>query len=376
MKVGFEVLTTDTLSLARRGRLHTAHGTVETPVFMPVGTQGTVKGITPAQLHELGVEILLGNTYHLYLRPGTEVVSALGGLHKMMGWNRAILTDSGGFQVFSLRDLSKIEEKGVTFASHLDGSRHLLMPETSIGIQEILGSDIVMAFDECPPGGAPPADVKRAMDRTARWARRCIDARTRDDYQMFGIVQGGIDLTMRQASLADLTALPFDGYALGGLSVGESREATWSTIAAIAPTMPADKGRYVMGVGTPEDLLVSVGHGVDMFDCVLPTRNARNGRLLTADGDLNIRNNRHRLDDSPIDRACGCYTCKNGFSRGYLRHLSRANEIVFATLASIHNLHYLFDLMAGARRAIEQSTYVEYRDTLLARRASARVKSG
>jgi len=214
------------------------------------------------------------------------------------------------------------------------------------------------------------------MDRTARWARRCIDARTRDDYQMFGIVQGGIDLTMRQASLADLTALPFDGYALGGLSVGESREATWSTIAAIAPTMPADKGRYVMGVGTPEDLLVSVGHGVDMFDCVLPTRNARNGRLLTADGDLNIRNNRHRLDDSPIDPACGCYTCKNGFSRGYLRHLSRANEIVFATLASIHNLHYLFDLMAGARRAIEQSTYVEYRDTLLARRASARVKSG
>lgn len=372
MKVGFEVLGQDPACEARRGRLHTTHGTVETPVFMPVGTQGTVKGVTPAQLHELGVEILLGNTYHLYLRPGTEVVGALGGLHKMMGWDRAILTDSGGFQVFSLRELSKIEERGVTFASHIDGSRHLLMPETSIAIQEILGSDVVMAFDECPPGGAPPTDVQRAMERTARWARRCIEARTRNDYQMFGIVQGGIDLTLRRRSLADLTALPFDGYALGGLSVGESREATWATIAAMAPELPRDKGRYLMGVGTPEDLLVSVGHGVDMFDCVLPTRNARNGRLLTADGDLNIRNHRHRLDDRPVDVDCRCYTCRSGFSRGYLRHLTRANEILFATLASIHNLHYLLDLMAGARRAIEAGHYPEYRDTHLARRAAAR----
>lgn len=369
-RVGFEQLAADGMTAARRGRLHTIHGTVETPVFMPVGTQGTVKGVTPAQLVDLGVEILLGNTYHLYLRPGTEVVSALGGLHKMMGWSSAILTDSGGFQVFSLRDLSKIEEQGVTFASHLDGSRHLLTPEKSIQIQEILGSDVVMAFDECPPGQAARPDVVRALERTTRWARRCIDARTRSDNQLFGIVQGGIDLELRRRSLADLTALPFDGYALGGLSVGESREATWATIAAIAPEMPADKARYLMGVGTPEDLLVSVGHGVDMFDCVLPTRNARNGRLLTAHGDMNIRNLKHRLDDRPIDPACTCYTCRSGFSRGYLRHLTRANEIVFATLASIHNLHYLLDLMRGARRAIELSAYAAYRDEHLARRAS------
>jgi queuine tRNA-ribosyltransferase len=368
-KVGFEVLHEDVGSRARRGRLHTTHGTVETPVFMPVGTQGTVKGVTPAQLHELGVEILLGNTYHLYLRPGMEVVRALGGLHKMMGWHRAILTDSGGFQVFSLRDLSKIEESGVTFVSHLDGSKQVLTPEIAVGIQETLGSDVVMAFDECPPGGAPIEAVRRAMDRTTRWARRCIDARTREDYQLFGIVQGGIDVALRRASLAALTALPFDGFALGGLSVGESREATWSTIAAIAPEMPADKARYLMGVGTPEDLLISVGHGVDMFDCVLPTRNARNGRLLTADGDLNIRNHRHRLDDRPVDAACQCYTCRN-FSRGYLRHLSKAGEILFATLASLHNLHYLLDLMAQARSALDAGTFTSLSDEHLRRRAA------
>ncbi len=368
-KVGFELLHEDSGSRARRGRLHTTHGTVETPVFMPVGTQGTVKGVTPAQLHELGVEILLGNTYHLYLRPGTEVVGALGGLHKMMGWDRAILTDSGGFQVFSLRDLSKIEESGVTFASHLDGSKQVLSPEKSIAIQEVLGSDVVMAFDECPPGGAPVEVVRRAMDRTTRWAKRCIDARTRDDYQLFGIVQGGIDIHLRRASLAALTALPFDGYALGGLSVGETREATWSTIEAVAPLMPVDKARYLMGVGTPEDLLISVGHGVDMFDCVLPTRNARNGRLLTADGDLNIRNHRHRLDDRPIDSGCSCYTCRN-FSRGYLRHLSKAGEILFATLASLHNLHYLLDLMAEARQALDAGHYPAFRNAHLARRAA------
>ena len=368
--IGFEVISEDTATRARRGRLHTRHGTVETPVFMPVGTQGTVKGVTPAPLHELGVEILLGNTDHLYLRPGTEVVAALGGLHQMMRWDRAILTDSGGFQVFSLRDLSRIEEQGVTFASHLDGSRHLLSPEKSIQIQEVLGSDVVMAFDHCPPGGASATDVRAAMERTARWARRCIDARTRDGYQMFGIVQGGIDLTLRRASLEDLTALPFDGYALGGLSVGESREATWSTIEAIAPLMPVNKARYLMGVGTPEDLLVSVGHGVDMFDCVLPTRNARNGRLLTADGDLNIRNHEHRLDDRPVDAACACYTCRAGFSRGYLRHLSKANEILFATLASLHNLHFLVDLMRRARAALEAGQYAAFRDENLARRAA------
>jgi len=367
--IGFEVLHEDPHTRARRGRLHTTHGPVETPVFMPVGTQATVKGVTPAQLHELGVEILLSNTYHLYLRPGPEVVRALGGLHKMMGWDRAILTDSGGFQVFSLRDISKIEEHGVTFSSHIDGSRHLLTPERSVEFQELLGSDVVMAFDHCPPAGASGKEVRAAMERTSRWARRCIDARTRSDTQLFGIVQGGIDLTLRKASLDDLVALPFDGYALGGLSVGETREATWATIAAIAPLMPTTRARYLMGVGTPEDLLVSVGHGVDMFDCVLPTRNARNGRLLTADGDLNIRNKQHRLDDRPVDPACGCYTCRN-FSRGYLRHLSKANEILFATLASIHNLHYLLDLMRGARAALDAGVFSAYSADKLARRAS------
>lgn len=367
--IGFEVLHEDPHTRARRGRLHTIHGPVETPVFMPVGTQATVKGVTPAQLHELGVEILLSNTYHLYLRPGPEVVRALGGLHKMMAWDRAILTDSGGFQVFSLRDISKIEEQGVTFSSHIDGSRHLLTPEKATTFQELLGSDVVMAFDHCAPAGATERDVRAAMERTSRWARRCIDARTRSDYQLFGIVQGGIDLALREASLDALTQLPFDGYALGGLSVGETREATWATIAAIAPLMPTDKARYLMGVGTPEDLLVSVGHGVDMFDCVLPTRNARNGRLLTADGDLNIRNNVHRLDDRPVDAECGCYTCRN-FSRGYLRHLSKANEILFATLASLHNLHYLLDLMRGARAALDAGTFRAYAAENLARRAS------
>jgi len=367
--IGFEVLDLDSDTRARRGRLHTAHGTVETPVFMPVGTQGTVKGVTPAQLYELGVEILLGNTYHLYLRPGTEVIEKLGGLHKMMGWDRAILTDSGGFQVFSLRGLSKIEEQGVTFASHLDGSRQLLTAEKSIAIQEILGSDVVMAFDHCPPGGASATEVRAAMERTSRWARRSIEARTRADYQIFGIVQGGIDLTLRKAALEDLASLPFDGYALGGLSVGESREATWSTIGAIAPLMPTGKARYLMGVGTPEDLLISVGHGIDMFDCVLPTRNARNGRLLTAEGAMNIRNLQHRLDDRPIEAGCVCYTCRN-FSRGYLRHLSRANEILFSTLASLHNLHHLLDLMRAARAALAAGTFATFQADELARRAS------
>lgn len=370
-RIGFEVIGDDTTTHARRGRLHTRHGTVETPVFMPVGTQGTVKGVTPAQLHELGVEILLGNTYHLYLRPGMEVVSALGGLHRMMAWDRAILTDSGGFQVFSLRETARIEEHGVTFSSHIDGSRHLLTPEGAIEIQETLGSDILMAFDHCPPAEAGPRDMREAMERTERWARRCLDARTRSDCQLFGIVQGGTDLTLREASLAGLTALPFDGYALGGLSVGESREATWATIEAMAPRMPPTRPRYLMGVGTPEDLLISVACGVDMFDCVLPTRNARNGRLLTEAGDINIRNQRHRLDDRPITDGCGCYTCRN-FSRAYLRHLNKANEILFSTLASLHNLHHLLDLMRRARAALDTGSYGTFCEEALGRRGVTR----
>jgi queuine tRNA-ribosyltransferase len=364
----FSLLSTDAkLPTARRGRLHTAHGTVETPVFMPVGTQGTVKALTPDQVEALGAEIILGNTYHLYLRPGLEVVEALGGLHRMMSWSRPILTDSGGFQVFSLRDLSKIDEDGVTFASHLDGSRHRLTPEVSVHIQETLGSDIMMAFDECPPAGATPQHVRRAMERTERWARRSLAARTRPDSQLFGIVQGGIDPTLRRVSLAAIGALPFDGFALGGLSVGESRADTWRTVCDIAPLMPNHRARYLMGVGTPEDILVSVGAGVDMFDCVLPTRNARNGRLFTQTGDINIRNLRHRLEDTPIEDGCPCHTCGR-FSRGYLRHLSKANEILFATLASIHNLHHLTALMGRIRAAIVDGTFAELQREALARR--------
>lgn len=368
-RFGFELLAADPGTEARRGRVTTAHGVVETPVFMPVGTLGTVKALTPAQLEELGAEIILGNTYHLYLRPGMEVVEALGGLHRMAGWTRPILTDSGGFQVFSLRDSARVEESGVTFRSHLDGSAHVLSPERAVAIQETLGSDIMMAFDECPPATAPLSVVRAAVERTTRWAKRCIAARTREDNALFGIVQGGIDRALRERSLQDLVDLPFDGLALGGLSVGESRELTWATVAALAPQLPASRPRYLMGVGTAEDLLVCVGHGVDMFDCVLPTRNARNGRVMTPEGDLNLRNNRFRTDDRPIDPACPCYTCR-GFSRGYLRHLHKAEEILFSTLASLHNLAYLIELMRGARLAIEAGDYARYRDELLARRAS------
>lgn len=365
LRPGFDLLTTDaSMPTARRGRVRTTHGTIETPVFMPVGTQGTVKALTPQHLHDLGAEIILGNTYHLFLRPGLEVVEALGGLHKMMNWDRAILTDSGGFQVFSLRDLSKIDEDGVTFASHIDGSRHRLTPEVSIHIQEVLGSDIMMAFDECPPAGATDKHVRRAMERTERWARRCIEARRREGNQLFGIIQGGVDPELRRISLKAIGALPFDGFALGGLSVGESREATWATVRDIAPLMPSERARYLMGVGTPEDLLICVGAGIDMFDCVLPTRNARNGRLFHRRGDINIRNLKHRLEDLPIEEGCPCYTC-NHFSRGYLRHLSRANEILFSTLASIHNLHHLTHLMAEIRSHIEAGTFRAFQSEAL-----------
>ena len=363
----FELLAVDPATGARRGRLHTAHGTVETPVFMPVGTQGTVKALTPAQLHELGAEIILGNTYHLYLRPGVEVVEALGGLHRMAGWDRAILTDSGGFQVFSLRAISRITEEGVTFRSHVDGSRHLLTPEKAVEVQELLGSDIMMAFDECPPSGCDARRAAAAVDRTTRWARRCVDARRLEGRALFGIVQGALSAELRARSTAALLELPFDGYAIGGLSVGESTEQMHAVAGSTAALLPAGLPRYLMGVGTPEDLLACTGHGVDMFDCVLPTRNARNARMLTARGDYNLRNARHRLDDRPVDPDCGCYTCRH-FSRGYLRHLDRAREMLFSTLASYHNLYYLLTLMAEARRRIEDGTFGPWRTDVLAQR--------
>ena len=370
MSFGFELLTTDAGgTAARRGRMTTAHGAVETPVFMPVGTQGTVKGLTPLQLEALGAEIILGNTYHLYLRPGMEVVEQLGGLHTMAAWDRPILTDSGGFQVFSLRERSTISEEGVLFRSHLDGSKHLLTPEKAIAIQETLGSDIMMVFDECPPATADARANAAAVDRTTRWARRCVDARTREDNALFGIIQGGFDPAERRRSAEALLALPFEGYAIGGLSIGEGREITREMVTLSAALLPEDRPRYLMGVGTPEDLLHSVGAGVDMFDCVLPTRNARNARLFTATGDINLRNAVYRSDDGPIDPGCTCYTCER-FSRGYLRHLDRSKELLFSTLASIHNLHVLIDLMRTARERISDGTYGEWRDEVLTRRGA------
>jgi queuine tRNA-ribosyltransferase len=364
---GFEVLGTDPATAARRGRLTTAHGTIETPVFMPVGTQGTVKGITPEQLVALGAEIILGNTYHLYLRPGTEVVAALGGLHRMAAWPRGILTDSGGYQVYSLRDIAKISEEGVLFQSHHDGSRHLLTPERSVEVQEVLGSDIMMCFDECPPSRDDLPRVRAAMERTHRWARRCVDARRRDDNALFGIVQGGIDPDLRRASVDAVTALPCEGFAIGGLSVGEGAADTYRTVALTAALLPASQPRYLMGVGTPEDLLTCVGLGVDMFDCVMPTRHARNARLFTSRGDINLRNARFRLDPKPIDPDCRCYTCSH-FSRAYLRHLDRSKEILYGTLGTLHNLHFYLDLMAQAREHIVAGTFSEYREQTLARR--------
>lgn len=364
----FEPLADDQHTRARTGRMTTAHGVVETPVFMPVGTQGTVKAMTPVQLRDVGAEIVLGNTYHLYLRPGMEVIAELGGLHGMMGWDGVILTDSGGFQVFSLRDISTLDEDGVTFRSHLDGSSHRLTPEQAIAIQETLGSDVMMAFDHCPPASATLDQVREATERTSRWARRSVDARTREDAALFGIVQGGVDEDLRRKSAGDLLDLPFDGFALGGLSVGEDKETMMATVALTAPLLPAHRPRYLMGVGSPDELLQSVAHGVDMFDCVLPTRNARNGRILTSMGDLNIRNARFRMDDGPLDPHCACYACSQ-FSRAYIRHLDGAREILGAVLATHHNLHYLLTLMRDARRHIEDGTFDSWRLEVLARRA-------
>ena len=368
MSFRFELLERDQgPTEARIGRFETAHGAVDTPVFMPVGTQGTVKSLTPQHLKELGAEIILGNTYHLYLRPGMEVVSHLGGLHAMSGWQGPILTDSGGFQVFSLRESSSISEEGVLFRSHLDGSKHLLTPEKAISIQETLGSDIMMAFDECPSAEASDQGIRDAVDRTTRWARRCIDARTRDDNALFGIIQGGFNPDERKRSAEALLKLPFEGYAIGGLSIGEGREITRKMVSVSAKLLPMDKPRYLMGVGTPEDLLHSVGAGVDMFDCVLPTRNARNAKLFTSHGDINIRNAAFRMDERPVEPGCTCYTCQN-FSRAYLRHLDRAKEILFATLASIHNLHVLINMMRQARAHISEGTFDKWRIEVLTKR--------
>ncbi|HSN25491.1 MAG TPA: tRNA guanosine(34) transglycosylase Tgt, partial [Kofleriaceae bacterium] len=335
----FELLAT--LGNARAGILHTPRGDIETPVFMPVGTAGTVKAMTADELRAppLDAKIILGNTYHLYLRPGLDVLGAAGGLHKLAAWDRPILTDSGGFQVFSLAAINEIDDDGVTFRSHIDGSKHRLTPEVSMNIQRVIGSDIAMVFDQCPPGDAP-ADVQEvALRRTTAWAKRSLEAPHAPGQSVFGIIQGGVDLERRRRHLAEITALPFDGFALGGLAVGESVEQTYQVLDEIAHLMPADRPRYLMGVGTPADIERGINAGIDMFDCVMPTRNARNGYLFAAAGRVNIPNAANRLDLGPIDPTCPCSTCRT-HSRAYLRHLYLAKEILYARLATLHNLTY------------------------------------
>ncbi len=336
---------------ARAGELQLAHGTVPTPLFMPVGTYGTVKAMTPPELLQLGAHIILGNTFHLWLRPGLEIVAKHGGLHKMMGWSRPILTDSGGFQIFSLASLNKITEQHVTFRAPTDGAYHELSPETAMQIQATLGSDIAMAFDQCPPGDADRATIEAAMARTTRWAKRCLATTPAPGQQRFGIIQGGSDVGLRRRHMAEICELPFDGYALGGFSVGEPIPVMYEVLGQVAHELPADKARYLMGVGTPEDILTGVLAGIDLFDCVMPTRNARNGMLFTSRGRLVIKNARFRDDLRPIDEQCDCYTCKH-FTRSYLRHLLQCGEILFARLATLHNLHYYLALTSGLRAAI------------------------
>ena len=353
---------------ARRGRLHTRRGVVETPVFMPVGTQATVKAMYPETLKEIGAQIILANTYHLLLRPGHERVRALGGLHRFMNWDRPILTDSGGFQVFSLGELRKIDEQGVRFQSHLDGAAHVLTPESSIAIQEALGADIIMAFDECIPYPATREYVAESTARSSRWAARCRQARQPEDgAALFGIVQGGMHRDLRAQSVADLLDIGFEGYAVGGLSVGESAELMYEVMDWTLPLLPRDRPRYVMGVGTPENLVEGVRRGVDMFDCVMPTRNARNGVLFTSFGKISIKQARYLDDDRPIDPDCDCYVCRH-YSRAYLRHLYQSNEILSSMLNTHHNLHYYQQLMARMRDAIESGTFETFRAEFLAAR--------
>ncbi|MBI2988164.1 MAG: tRNA guanosine(34) transglycosylase Tgt [Deltaproteobacteria bacterium] len=349
----FTVIEKDSTTKARLGRLVTAHGVVETPAFMPVGTQGSVKALSPRDLEEAGCQIVLANTYHLYLRPGVEVIRDLGGLHSFMGWERSILTDSGGYQVFSLGALRKITEEGVHFRSHLDGSSHLLTPEKVVQIQEDLGSDIAMVLDECIPHPATRAYVEASTGRTVRWAERSLQARKNKDQALFGIIQGGMYEDLRADCAGQMTPLPFDGFAVGGLGVGEDG-ATLSSIGAFtAGLLPEDRPRYLMGVGRPEDLVFGVRSGYDLFDCVLPTRNARTGTLFTSGGKINIKRAEFSNDPRPVDEACGCYCCRR-FSRAYLRHLYQAGEILAAQLHTIHNIHFYHQLMERLRTAIRE----------------------
>lgn len=360
--VTFEILHEDPGSGARLGRLTTPHGTVETPTFMPVGTSASVKSMLPDEVEATGAEVVLANTFHLYLRPGHKLIHKLGGLHRFMQWNRTILTDSGGFQVFSLKDLGrKISEEGVAFQSPYDGSRHALTPELAMEIQEDLGTDIAMAFDECPPHDADREYVARSMERTTRWLDRCIAARTRAERtSLFGIVQGGRFEDLRRAHAETLIERDLDGYAIGGVAVGESRELMYEVVTNTAPLLPREKPRYLMGVGYPWDLVEAVTRGVDMFDCVIPTRNARNGRLFTKNGYFSIKLSDNREDPGPIDETCGCPTCKK-YSRAYLRHLWVTNEITGHRLLTMHNIWFFQDHMRRIREAIRTGTLAELR---------------
>ncbi|HEX7965445.1 MAG TPA: tRNA guanosine(34) transglycosylase Tgt [Gammaproteobacteria bacterium] len=355
---------------ARRGRLVFDRGTVQTPAFMPVGTYGTVKAMTPEELREVGAEIILGNTFHLMLRPGTEIIRAHGDLHGFMHWEGPILTDSGGFQVWSLAELRKISEQGVSFQSPVNGDKVFLAPEDSIRIQHELGSDIIMVFDECTPYPATQEQARESMELSLRWAKRCHAAHGEHPSALFGIVQGGMYGELRRASLDGLAAIGFDGYAIGGLSVGETEAERLAVLEALQPHLPQDRPRYLMGVGTPEDLVEAVARGVDMFDCVMPTRNARNGHLFTSEGVVRIRNSIYMRDTRPLDPACGCYTCRN-YSRAYLKHLDKCGEILGPRLMTIHNLHFYLSLMRTMREAIEAGRFAVWAREYLARRRGA-----
>jgi queuine tRNA-ribosyltransferase len=360
----FTVITKDRGSKARLGRIRTPHGDVSTPVFMPVGTQAAIKALTPEQVRGLGAEVILGNAYHLYLRPGHRLIADLGGLHRFMNWSGPILTDSGGFQIYSLGTLRKITEEGATFQSHIDGSHHFLGPETAIEIQEALDGDIMMCLDECISYPATREEVEKALGRTARWASRCKNSRRSNRQALFGIIQGGVYPDYRKRGVEEIAAIGFDGYAIGGLSVGEPKDLLLESLAATAPRLPEDRPRYLMGVGTPEDLVEGVYHGIDMFDCVIPTRCARNGLLFTNGEKVVIKNARYREDGLPLDSACDCYTCHH-YSRAYLRHLYVAGEILAMVLNTIHNLRYYLRLMERIREAIREDRFRDFRDGFL-----------
>lgn len=364
MTTHFQLLATD--GPARLGRLNLAHATIDTPEFMPVGTQATVKAVTPDQMRDFGARIILANTYHLALRPGDDLIAEMGGLHRFMGWDGAILTDSGGYQVFSLADLRKISDESVVFRSHIDGRLFNLTPESAVRIQENLGSDIAMCLDECPAGNADEPKIREAVQRTVLWAKRCRDSHRREDQLLFGIVQGGTNLHLREACADSLSKLEFPGYALGGFSVGETEQSMFAALGPSAAMLPTDKPRYLMGVGRPIDLLNGIAAGIDMFDCVMPSRNARNAWAFSADGPIRLRNAKYERDARPLESDCLCLACRQ-FSRAYLRHLFAAKEMLGPILLTIHNLSYYLRLMQESRQAIQHQRFAEFRDACMAR---------